>query len=74
MSLCVFVYVCVCLYLHVGADALGGQKRATNPLELELQAVMSCLTWVLGAEPVSSGRAQAHFSTEPLSTSRPCFV
>lgn len=34
------VVVTVCA--HVGA--LGGQKRASNPLELELQAVASCLT------------------------------
>jgi hypothetical protein len=30
-----------------GADALGGQKRMLGPLELELQAVVSCC---VGAE------------------------
>jgi hypothetical protein len=31
----------------------GGQKRASDPLKLELQTPM----WVLGIEPGSSGRA-----------------
>ena len=35
----------VCAY-HVSAD--GVQKRVSDPLELELQAVLSRLTWVLG--------------------------
>jgi hypothetical protein len=47
----------MCLYLHVSADALRGQKRASDPLEPELQVEKSCLTWGLGAELVSSGRA-----------------
>ena len=33
-----------------------GQKRVLDPLELELQEVVSCLTWVLGAELRSSAR------------------
>ena len=35
------------------ADACGGQ-RAPDPLELELQAVVSHLAWVLGTKPGSS--------------------
>lgn len=34
-------------YIHVSACALGGQKRVPDPPELELQAVVSHLTWVL---------------------------
>lgn len=29
-------------------DAFREQKRESDPLELELQAAVSCLTWVLG--------------------------
>lgn len=35
----------------------GVQEKATDTLELELQAVVSCLMWVLGTEPGSFGRA-----------------
>ena len=36
-----YIYVCV----H---GAYGHQKRVSETLELEMQVVMSCLTWVLG--------------------------
>jgi hypothetical protein len=42
---------------HRCSGALGGQKRASDPLELELQAVVSCLVWVMGSELRPSGRA-----------------
>ena len=31
-------------------EAFRGQKRESDPLEVELQAVISCLTWVLGTK------------------------
>jgi hypothetical protein len=31
--------------------------KASSPLDLELQEVVSCLTWVLGTELWSSARA-----------------
>jgi hypothetical protein len=34
----------------MSAGALGGQKRASDSLELELQLVMSLLAWMLGTE------------------------
>jgi hypothetical protein len=34
--------VCLCVGGHMGAGARGGQKRATDALELELQADVSC--------------------------------
>lgn len=43
--------------MHMYADTCGGPKKALNPLELELQAVMSHSAWVLGPEHMSSGRA-----------------
>jgi hypothetical protein len=38
---CVCVCVCVCVLL---ADAVGVQKRASDSLELDLQAAVSCLS------------------------------
>ena len=35
---------------HVYAGTYTGQKKASDPLELELQVVMSHPTWVLGTE------------------------
>ena len=44
-------------------EACRGQKKASDPLELELQAVLSCLAWVLGTRsPVKEARALV---TEP---------
>ena len=39
-----------------------GQKRMLDPLELELQEVMSCLTWVLETELWPSVRATSALS------------
>lgn len=41
ICLCVCMYTCVC-------TAPRGQNRVLNALELELQAVVNHLTWVLG--------------------------
>jgi hypothetical protein len=38
-------------------SALGGHKRESDPLELELQAVASHSKWVLGTKLESSARA-----------------
>lgn len=46
VCVCVFTIVCecvACLYLGTMCiSASGGQKRALNPLELELQTIVSC--------------------------------
>lgn len=41
--------MCVCLvvYTHGNVVARGGQKRAVDLQKLELQAVVTCPTWVL---------------------------
>lgn len=41
----------------VCAGAFRGQNRILNLLELELQLVVSCLTWELGNDLGSSGKA-----------------
>ena len=41
------------VYVHMSADACGGQKRASDPLELELQEVVSCHVGA-GNEPSSA--------------------
>lgn len=52
MHICVFV----CGYMHLGAGTSRSQKRALEPLELELEQVVRHLVSVLGTEPASSGR------------------
>jgi hypothetical protein len=47
-------------------DAHGGQKRAPDPLELELKAIVSFLMWVLRTELWSSRRAVYVLTWEPF--------
>lgn len=35
-----------CLYVHHVSSARGEQKRLFDPLELDSQAVVTCLMWV----------------------------
>lgn len=53
---------CVCTH-H--CSALRGQKEVSYTLELELEAVCSCLIWVLGIELGSLGRKHVFLTTEP---------
>ena len=48
--------MCVYALAYVSAGALRGQKEGiiSDPLDLELQAVMSCPAWVLETGPESS--------------------
>jgi hypothetical protein len=57
---CVWVFdVCTCISVH------GSHKRGLDPLELELQVIVS-LIWVLEIKPMSSARAKyLLFTTEP---------
>lgn len=41
---------------HVYVNAPRGQKRELGPLQLELQVVRNCQTWMLETNLVSSGR------------------
>lgn len=62
------LYVCVCICgRHVCIHANGGQKRGVDPLELDLQAVLSHLMHVLGTELGSSGAWSSlfHLAGEP---------
>lgn len=45
---------------HVNAGAPRGQQEALDSLELELQAIVSRLTWVLGTE-LGTLKEQQHF-------------
>jgi hypothetical protein len=49
--------LCECMLCVYGTDT--SQRIASDPLEQELQVVVSCLTWVLGIEFRSSGRVQS---------------
>ena len=46
----VHVYVCVYMCVHMYAGTRK-QKRAFDPLELEIQAVVSCPMWVMFLAP-----------------------
>lgn len=48
MHLCVCVSVCVCCTHEY--NVLKGQKKVSDPLELDLHTVASSLTWLLGIE------------------------
>lgn len=50
---CIYVYVYVCM-CHFDVGSCRGQKTAL--LKPEIQAVVSCLTWLLGTKCRSSGR------------------
>ena len=64
LEFCVFknIYplIFMCMYVHHG-----GQKRVTDPLEIELQTTGSHLTWLLGRAE-SAGRAGSASSPAPL--------
>ena len=53
LSMCA-ASVSVNRYVHVYAAGCGGQKRASDPLELELKVVVDYLKWVLGNALCSS--------------------
>lgn len=54
MYICI---LCICVSIcHVCAGTWRSQNRASDPLELELPAVVGCPIWVLRNELRSSGR------------------
>lgn len=50
------VHVRVCRFTD-GYNARGSQRKTSDPLELNLQAVASCLMWILKTKLCSFGRA-----------------
>lgn len=58
--MCVFVQ-----HIHAGAHRI--QKRVLDPLELELQAVVSHVTWVQGTKLRASDRAVTAHNARLLS-------
>lgn len=63
------MHVPVGVYMHyVHVEAYRGQRRVSDPLELELQVVVSCLRWMLGTEPMCSARAVSTLSHQVLSS------
>jgi hypothetical protein len=51
----IYFYSCIC---HKCICSKRGQKRVSDTLEEEFYAVMNCLTWVLGTNRGSPGRAE----------------
>ena len=58
------VCVCVCVCVCVSCDHQG-LKKVLDSLELQVQAVISHLTWAVGAELGSSARAHMVLKAEP---------
>ena len=54
--------------VHVKAGARGGQKRASDPLDLRYRAFVACLAWVLGTELCKTSNHWG-FSPAPKSNS-----
>lgn len=61
-------YVCLCENIGMWMSTVpsGYQKRAWDPLDLKLQAVVNCHTWVLESTLVSPVREQYLLLTTPL--------
>lgn len=64
---CIHVYLCTGMHRY-----LWGPEKGLDALELELQALMSCLTWVLGPDLGPLGKQHMLFTTEP--TLQPKFL
>lgn len=48
----IYTLLCMCLCVCTRWNGFRGQKRASDPLNLELQADVSLLMWVLGTNPL----------------------
>jgi len=57
-SMCIFFF----MYVHKRMDAWGDQKRVSGSQELDLEVVVSLLTWVPGTELGSSERVTSFLS------------
>lgn len=52
-------------------------RRMSDPLELELEVVATCLVWVLGTEFGSSGRTAGtlnHWASSPAGDTPTCLL
>lgn len=52
-----FLIMCMGGSAHMSTGAFRGQERVLGPMELEIQAVVRCVTWVLGTELIPSGKS-----------------
>lgn len=65
-----FLHACVCVSIwHMCFDVLGGNKRVTDTLNLEIQGSLRCLLWVLGTEFEPSMRAVSDLNFWAISPS-----
>lgn len=63
-----------CEYGHICSSVQRGQKAVSHTLKLELQAIVSCLTWMLGPKSCLLLEQQALLAAEPpLPTATICF-
>lgn len=69
--MCLYTCVCICLEYE---DTCGGWKNTSGPLELELEAVVSCPAWVLRIKRGSSEIAARTLTISPASCSVMCII
>lgn len=65
----IYVYICVpgCTYTTYMQVPVEARRDRSPPLELSLQAVVSCLMWVLGTKPGFSAKAVSAISRRAIS-------
>lgn len=63
-----YVYICIWICAHEWECANRDQERVSDLLGLKLQAVVSCVTWVLGSKLKSSGKAASFLSHRAISS------
>lgn len=51
------LYMSGCEYVYVNTSACEGQKKVLRSLDLQVQVVAGCLTWVPEADLGDSGKA-----------------
>ena len=51
------IQMCEHAHVHVNGDNSKGQKKLSDPLEVETQTMVSCLSWKLGTELWFSAKA-----------------
>ena len=66
LSVCLSACLSVCLSVCVDVGTLGGQKRVSDLLELEV--IVNCLTCILGTELGSSSRAASALNNHTISS------
>lgn len=64
-------FACMYICASCACSVLGGQKRVSDLLEMELQVIRSYLVWVLGTKPGYVEEQKMFLTAEPTLKSLP---